>query len=94
MFHKIRHIDIIFFYTNYNIPSIIMKMYIGLLLISIMFITIILNPYEKKENFESSIITNLKSNYRKNKRKAKMIKDGFTSNMKYKVKHFVRKNNL
>lgn len=71
-----------------------MKLYIGLLLISIMFITIILNPYEKKENFESSIITNLKSNYRKNKRKAKMIKDGFTSNMKYKVKHFVRKNNL
>lgn len=67
---------------------------VGLFLISVMFITIILNPYDKKENFESSIMSNLKSNYRQKKRKAKMIKDGFTSDLNYKVKHFVRQNNL
>ena len=76
------------------------RILIGLFLISVMFITIVLNPYDKKdpydkkENFESSIMSNLKSNYRRKKRKAKMIKDGFTSDLNYKVKHFARQNNL
>jgi len=72
----------------------ILKIFIGLFLISVMFITIILNPYKKRENFESSIMNNLKSNYRRKKRKAKMIKDGFTSDLHYKVKHFARQNNI
>lgn len=68
-----------------------MRFLLALLLISIMLITIILTPYEKKENFESSILNNLKSNYRRKKRKANMIKDGFTSNVNYKMKHLARK---
>ena len=73
-----------------------MKLLVALLLIGIMLITIILNPYEKTdiEPFESSFLNNAKSNYRRKKRKAKMLKDGFTSNMQHKMKQFVRKNNL
>jgi hypothetical protein len=71
-----------------------MKLLVAFGLISIMLITIILNPYEKKENFESSILNNMKSNYRRKKRKAKMIKDGFTNNLHYKVQHLVRKYNI
>jgi hypothetical protein len=71
-----------------------MKLLVAFGLISIMLITIILNPYEKKENFESSILNNMKSNYRRKKRKAKMIKDGFTNNLHYKVQHLARKYNI
>jgi hypothetical protein len=74
----------------------IMKFLIACILIGIMLITIILNPYEKREieNFESTFLNKVKSNYRRKKRKAKMIKDGFTSNVQHKIKQFVRKNNL
>ncbi len=68
-----------------------MRFLLALLLISIMLITIILNPYEKKENFESSILNNLKSNYRRNMRRVNTIKDGVTSNVNYKMKHYARK---
>ncbi len=73
-----------------------MKLLVALLLIGIMLITIILNPYEKTdiEPFEISFLHNAKSNYRRKKRKAKMLKDGFTSNIQHKMKQFVRKNNL
>lgn len=69
---------------------------IAFILISIMLITIILNPYKKPEieSFESSLLNNIKSNYQRKKRKVKMLKDGFTSNVQHKVKQFVRKNNL
>jgi hypothetical protein len=46
------------------------------------------------ENFESAILSNLKGKYKKNKRKAAMIKDGFTSKVVDKVTHFARKYNL
>jgi len=73
-----------------------MRLLIAFILFSIMLITIILNPYKKTniEPFESSFLNNIKSNYRRKKRKAKMLKDGFTSNVQHKVKQFVRKNNL
>jgi hypothetical protein len=73
-----------------------MKILVALLLIGIMLMTIILNPYKKTgiEPFESAFLNNVKSNYRRKKRKAKMLKDGFTSNVQHKMKQFVRKTNL
>ena len=73
-----------------------MRFLIAFLLIGIMLMTIILNPYKKPdiEPFESTFLNNIKSNYRRKKRKVKMLKDGFTSNVQHKVKEFVRKNNL
>ena len=46
------------------------------------------------ENFESAILSDLKGKYKKNKRKAAMIKDGFTSKVVDKVTHYARKYNL
>jgi len=47
-----------------------------------------------RENFESEIVNNLKSKYKHNKRKALMLKDGFTSNLNNKVTKLVRKYKL
>lgn len=73
-----------------------MRIFIALLLIGIMLMTIILNPYQKTEiePFESSFLNKVKSNFRRKKRKARMLKDGFTNNVQHKVKQFARKNNL
>lgn len=73
-----------------------MRLLIAFLLFGIMLMTIILNPYKAPdiEPFESSFLNKVKSNYRRKKRKAIMLKDGFTSNVQHKVKQFVRKNNL
>lgn len=73
-----------------------MRLLIAFILIGIMLVTIILNPYKKPdiEPFESSFLNNVKSNYKQKKRKANMLKDGFTSNVQHKFKQFVRKNNL
>ena len=46
------------------------------------------------ENFESAILSDLKGKYKKNKRKAAMIKDGFTSKVVDKITHYARKYNL
>ena len=46
------------------------------------------------ENFESAILSDLKGKYKKNKRKAAMIKDGFTSKVVDTVTHYARKYNL
>ena len=51
-------------------------------------------PDTNKENFESSIVNDLKSKYKRSKRKAVMIKDGFTSNLTNKVTKFARKYKL
>ena len=50
--------------------------------------------YSHKENFESNIINDIKSKYKRSKRKAVMIKDGFTSNLNNKVTKLARKYKL
>jgi hypothetical protein len=47
-----------------------------------------------KEPFKSTILTNLKGEYKKNRRKAAMIKDGFTNKVADNVRHYARKYNL
>ena len=46
------------------------------------------------ENFESKILGDLKGKYNHNKRKARMLKDGFTGSIVDKAKHYARKFNL
>ena len=46
------------------------------------------------ENFESKILVDLKGKYNHNKRKARMLKDGFTGSIVDKAKHYARKFNL
>jgi len=45
---------------------------------------------DNRENFESTIFNNIRGKYKRNKRKAVMIKDGFTGTLNHKVKKFVR----
>jgi hypothetical protein len=61
-----------------------------LLICFLSFIVYIFYSYKEIEPFESSIYNNMKSKYKQTKRKALMIKDGFTGNLGHKVKKFVR----
>jgi hypothetical protein len=53
-----------------------------------------INQPKSIENFESAIMSDLKSKYKKNKRKAVMLKDGFTGKIVDKVTHYARKYKL
>lgn len=47
-----------------------------------------------EEGYESKILANVKNNIKRNKKKAEMIKDGFTTKLKNKVETFARKHEL
>ena len=73
--------------------------YILLCLLSIIAISILVYHFlylndpvyeDNRENFESTIFNNIRGKYKRNKRKAVMLKDGFTGNLNHKVKKFVR----
>ena len=61
-----------------------------LLLCFLSFIIYIIYSHRELEPFESTIYNDMKSKYKRSKRKALMIKDGFTGSLNHKVKKFVR----
>ena len=71
--------------------SIYKHKYIALLIVVILFIF-----YRSRtlENFDSTIVNDITSSINRNKRKARMIKDGFTTKLKNKVETFARKHSL
>jgi len=52
------------------------------------------DPPKTIENFESNIINSVKEKYNTTKRKARMLKDGFTGSIVDNAKHYARKYNL
>ena len=84
---------IILLYTNNIMVNSYKVTYSIIILISaILLLLALLN--KNNEGFKSSIIDNIKSSYRRSKRKARMIKDGFTDNVQYKVKKMIRVNGI
>ena len=71
--------------------SIYKNKYIVLLIVVLLFIV-----YRSRtlENFDSAIVNDITSSINRNKRKARMIKDGFTTKLKNKVENFARKHSL
>jgi len=65
-----------------------------LMLCLILFFLLILWFANKKQVEEFKVIDDIKSDYRKKKRKARMIKQGFIGNVEHRFKKFVRVNNL
>ena len=47
-----------------------------------------------EEGYESKILSGVKNKYKRGKKKAEMIKDGFTTKIKNKVERFARKHDL
>ena len=71
--------------------SIYKNKYIVLLIVVLLFIV-----YRSRtlENFDSAIVNDITSSINRNKRKARMIKDGFTTKLKNKVENFASKHSL
>ena len=65
-----------------------------LILFFILFLLLIFWFANKKQVEEFKVIDDIKSDYRKKKRKARMIKQGFIGNVEHRFKKFVRVNNL
>lgn len=78
-----------------------MKKTILLVLVGLFFIMYIINSngighQANIENFtlESSIYNNMKNKYKRNKKKALMLKEDFTGNLEHKIKQMVRRYKL
>jgi hypothetical protein len=78
--------------SYYNIVYGIVYSIVYSIVLAVLFV--IISEIGYFEGFESKIMSNMKGNWNRNKRKARMLKDGFTNKVNTTAERFARKHGL